>query len=108
MALGVLVICIVDKNCSPKKYFWPQVSKFFGSKFDIFGFGSPAGKFFTNEVSYWFPDMGVPKVVLLSKKKIGYLARLLDLDSDPLSPQYEDLFGLISLFFNPQTPIRII
>ena len=49
VALGVLVICIVDKNRSPKKYFWPQVSKFWGSKFDIFGPGGPAGRCFQHE-----------------------------------------------------------
>ena len=74
VALDVLVICVVDKNRSPKKYFLPQVSKFLGSKFDIFGFGTPAGKCFHERGVLLVPWYGDSKSCSSSPRKLGYLA----------------------------------
>ena len=70
VALGVLVICIVDKNRSPKKNtFGPKYQNFWGQNLTFLALAAPPVNVFnTKEVSYWFPKMGVPKVVLPPKK----------------------------------------
>ena len=66
MALGVLVICIVDKNRSPKKNtFGPKYQNFGGQNLTFLVLAAlPVDAFNTKEVSNWFSDMGVPKIVL--------------------------------------------
>ena len=74
VALDVLVICVVDKNRSLKQYFLPQVSKFLGSKFDIFGPGGPAGQCFHERGVLLVTWYGGSKNCSSSPRKLGYLA----------------------------------
>ena len=65
---------LLTKNCSPKKYFLPQVSKFLGSKFDIFGPGGPAGQCFHERGVLLVPWYGDSKSCSSSPRKLVYLA----------------------------------
>ena len=68
VALGVLVICPFDKKlrCPNKKLtFLSQIQIFSGQNCTFLSQGaSPVNVFNTKEVSHWFPDVRVPKVLL--------------------------------------------
>ena len=64
VALGILVICPVDKNPDSKyQNFWVKIAHFCSLR--TIG-AAPVNVFNTKEVSHWFPDM---KVLLSPSKK---------------------------------------
>ena len=82
LAPVVSVIRLFDRKSqflNKKMDFWCQISKFWGQN-SIFSSlaanWSLTNQFFsTKKVSHWFPDMRVPKVILPSPQKIGFLAQ---------------------------------
>ena len=74
VAPGKLVICPFDKNCNhfTKNWLFAPNIQIFGSKNTFLSLA--ANWSLTKKVSYWFPDMRAPKVLLPPSKK-GFLAK---------------------------------